>query len=72
MKPWIIAALFGAVFGFFSRRWLNVDVGLDQTYDGHGAVVYVVIGLGNRIYHYHNSSPVSTLPEKESSDAEGA
>jgi hypothetical protein len=70
MKPWMIAALLGALFGLLSRRWLAVDVGRGQTYDGHGSVVYVVIGLGNRIYH--NSSPVSSLPAKESSDAEGA
>lgn len=80
MKPWMIAALLGALMGLFSRRWLAVDVGRGQTFDHNippdkktPVIVTVVVGIGNTVNY--NRPPVSTLissSDKESSHAEGA
>jgi|GEM_PF-5559806 len=75
MRPWMIAALLGALFGLSSRRWLNVDMGRGKVFEhiASGRTVTVIVGIGNTV-HY-NRPPVSTLPspsDKESSHAEGA
>ncbi len=74
IKPWMIAALLGALFGLTSRRWLTVDVGFGQTFehpDSSGTTVIVIAGMGNTIFM--NRHPVLTSPsQKESSHAEGA
>ena len=74
MKPWMIGAFLGLLFGLNSRRWLAVDVGLGQTFEhpqSSGTTVIVIAGMGNTIFF--NRPPVSTLSsDKESSHAEGA
>lgn len=78
MKPWMIAALLGALMGFNSRRWLTVDIGRNQTFN-HAlpekdvtVTVTVIFGMGNTV-NYNRVPPVSTLPlNKDSSHAEGA
>ena len=76
MKPWMIAALLGALFGLNSRRWLAVDIGRSQTFEHTipkaTVTVTVICGFGN-VINYNQLPPVSTLPsDKESSHAEGA
>jgi hypothetical protein len=78
MKPWMIAALLGALFGLNSRRWLTVDVGHNQMFNHKvpekdvTVTVTVIVGIGNTV-NYNRLPPVSTLPsDKESSHAEGA
>jgi hypothetical protein len=74
MKPWMIAALLGALFGLNSRRWLTVEMGRGQTFENirPNTTVTVIVGIGNTV-NYNRLPPVSTLPShKESSHAEGA
>lgn len=76
MKPWMIAALLGALFGLNSRRWLTVEMGRSQTFErakpDTTVTVTVIVGIGNTV-NYNRLPPVSTLPsDKESSHAEGA
>jgi hypothetical protein len=78
MKPWMIAALLGTLFGLNSRRWLSVDIGRGQNFDhnhddaGARTIVTVIVGIGNTV-NYNRLPRVSTLPsDKESSHAEGA
>ena len=75
MKPWMIAALLGGLFGLNARRWFAVDIGRGQTFEhntpGSTVTVTVVVGIGNTVNY--NRLPLSTLPsDKESSHAEGA
>ncbi len=74
MKPWMIAALLGALLGLSSRRWLAVDVGRGRLFEhiASGTTVTVIVGIGNTVNY---NPPVSTLTsssDKESSHAEGA
>ena len=76
MKPWMIGALLGALFGLNARRWLTVDIGRSQTFDHTipekdvTVTVTVIVGIGNTV-NYNRLPPVSTS-HKESSHAEGA
>lgn len=70
IKPWMLAACAGGLFGLMSRRWLAVEMGRGHTVETDhqtSRVIYVVIGVGNTINHNHPSPA-----PKETAHAEGA
>lgn len=75
IKPWMLAALAGALVGLSSRRWLSVEVGRGRTLDidledmpaKRISYVNVIVGIGNTI-NYNLSRPVRPTPPQESTN----